>query len=92
MNSGQSCALAISRNGVVRPVPCRRRRARQRRRTGLPAGLDCAAPGVEAYVEPKTTVTDVTVVLVADDGEWTRRRVDLWLTTASCIESGTQGD
>ncbi len=30
--------------------------------------------GVEAFVEPKTTVTDVTVVLVADDGEWTRRR------------------
>jgi hypothetical protein len=30
--------------------------------------------GVEAYVEPKTTVTDVTVVLVAHDGEWTRRR------------------
>ncbi|KUI29169.1 oxidoreductase [Mycobacterium sp. IS-1742] len=30
--------------------------------------------GVEAYVEPKTTVTDVTVVLVAADGEWTRRR------------------
>jgi hypothetical protein len=31
--------------------------------------------GVEAYVEPKTTVTDLTVVLVASDGEWTRRRV-----------------
>ena len=30
--------------------------------------------GVDAYVEPKTTVTDVTVVLVAADGEWTRRR------------------
>ena len=30
--------------------------------------------GVEAFVEPKTTVTDVTVVLVATDGEWTRRR------------------
>jgi hypothetical protein len=30
--------------------------------------------GVEAYVEPKTTVTEVTVVLVATDGEWTRRR------------------
>ena len=30
--------------------------------------------GVEAFVEPKTTVTDVTVVLVAGDGEWTRRR------------------
>ncbi|TSE01167.1 oxidoreductase [Skermania sp. ID1734] len=31
--------------------------------------------GVEAFVEPKTTVTDVTVVLVAADGEWTRRVV-----------------
>jgi hypothetical protein len=31
--------------------------------------------GVEAFVEPRTTVTDVTVVLVAADGEWTRRRV-----------------
>ncbi len=31
--------------------------------------------GVEAYVEPKTTVTELTVVLVASDGEWTRRRV-----------------
>ncbi|BBY42095.1 oxidoreductase [Mycolicibacterium celeriflavum] len=30
--------------------------------------------GVEAFIEPKTTVTDVTVVLVAADGEWTRRR------------------
>jgi hypothetical protein len=30
--------------------------------------------GVEAFIEPKTTVTDVTVVLVAGDGEWTRRR------------------
>ncbi|GAA2490485.1 hypothetical protein GCM10010406_28260 [Streptomyces thermolineatus] len=31
--------------------------------------------GVEAYVEPQTTVTAVTVLLVAGDGEWTRRRV-----------------
>ncbi|HET9899540.1 MAG TPA: oxidoreductase, partial [Actinomycetes bacterium] len=31
--------------------------------------------GVEAFVEPRTTVTDTTVVLVAHDGEWTRRRV-----------------
>jgi hypothetical protein len=30
--------------------------------------------GVEAFVEPKTTVTELTVVLVAGDGEWTRRR------------------
>ncbi|OBK72102.1 oxidoreductase [Mycobacterium sp. 1274761.0] len=33
-----------------------------------------ARTGVEAFIEPKTTVTDVTVVLVAGDGEWTRRR------------------
>ena len=31
--------------------------------------------GVEAYLEPKTAVTEMTVVLVASDGEWTRRRV-----------------
>jgi hypothetical protein len=31
--------------------------------------------GVEAYVEPKTNFSEVTVVLVASDGEWTRRRV-----------------
>jgi hypothetical protein len=30
--------------------------------------------GVEAFIEPETTVTEVTVVLVAADGEWTRRR------------------
>ena len=29
--------------------------------------------GVEAYVEPRTTVTETTVVLIAHDGEWTRR-------------------
>ncbi|MGC0364533.1 hypothetical protein ABH922_002517 [Rhodococcus sp. 27YEA15] len=34
-----------------------------------------AHEGVEAYVEPETTVTEITVVLVAKDGEWTRRRV-----------------
>ena len=31
--------------------------------------------GVEAYVEPRTAVTEATVVLVAADGEWTRRRI-----------------
>lgn len=30
--------------------------------------------GVELYVEPETMVTDTTVVAVASDGEWTRRR------------------
>lgn len=32
--------------------------------------------GVEVYLEPKTTVTEATIVLVAADGEWTRRRID----------------
>jgi hypothetical protein len=31
--------------------------------------------GVEAYLEPRTAVTETTVVLIADTGEWTRRRV-----------------
>ncbi|MGH3828434.1 MAG: oxidoreductase [Pseudonocardiaceae bacterium] len=35
-----------------------------------------ARRGVEAFVEPRTTFTETTIVLVAHDGEWTRRRVD----------------
>ena len=59
-------------------------RIRKRRRSDRPASG--AAPdlrylrqwastrsGVEAYVEPQTPVTPMTVVLVAGDGEWTRR-------------------
>ncbi len=32
--------------------------------------------GVEGYVEPRPAVTETTIVLVAADGEWTRRRID----------------
>jgi len=32
--------------------------------------------GVEGFVEPQTSTTATTLVLVASDGEWTRRRVD----------------
>ena len=32
--------------------------------------------GVEGYVEPRTAVTETTIVLVAADGEWTRRRIE----------------
>lgn len=60
-----------------------------RRRRNRPGALRSADPadlrhladfvrtrsGVEAYLEPRTTVTDTTVVLVAGTGEWTRRRV-----------------
>jgi len=38
------------------------------------ADFAVAHAGVEAYIEPGTTVTDVTVVLVADTGQWIRRR------------------
>ncbi len=31
--------------------------------------------GVESFVEPRTTVTDTTMLLVDKDGAWTRRRV-----------------
>ncbi|MCW2810424.1 MAG: hypothetical protein JWP61_882 [Friedmanniella sp.] len=31
--------------------------------------------GVEAFVEPRTSVTQTTLLLVAYDGEWTRRVV-----------------
>ncbi|MCW2545280.1 MAG: hypothetical protein JWM40_2832 [Frankiales bacterium] len=31
--------------------------------------------GIEGYVEPQTLTTATTLVLVARDGEWTRRRV-----------------
>ena len=58
-------------------------RFRGGRRRGPGAGPDLAylqqwagtRTGVEAYVEPQTRVTPLTVVLVAADGEWTRRPV-----------------
>lgn len=31
--------------------------------------------GIEGFIEPRTAVTDTTMLLVAVDGEWTRRRV-----------------
>ncbi|MEV4137442.1 hypothetical protein AB0J72_35360 [Dactylosporangium sp. NPDC049742] len=32
--------------------------------------------GVEGFIEPRTAVTETTLLLIAHDGEWTRRRVD----------------
>lgn len=31
--------------------------------------------GVEGYIEPRTMVTETTLMLIAHDGEWTRQRV-----------------
>ena len=67
-----------------------KRRRRERRAKGEPGTMDRAAEsvdrthleefvrtrqGVEGFVEPRTAVSDVTILLVAHDGEWTRRRV-----------------
>jgi hypothetical protein len=63
---------------------------RRRRQSGAPSGGRPAnradfehleqfvrsRRGVEAFIEPKTMVTETTVLLIAYDGEWTRRRVD----------------
>ena len=57
-----------------------------RRRKGGPRTADggdqahlrawaAAHEGVEAFVEPRTTVTETTVLLVDKDGAWTRRRI-----------------
>jgi len=34
-----------------------------------------AHEGVEGFVEPRTTVTETTLLLVDKDGAWTRRRI-----------------
>ena len=39
------------------------------------SGWAAARHGVEVFVEPKTAVTGTSVVLVAHDGEFTRRRI-----------------
>jgi hypothetical protein len=51
-----------------------RRRVRGEQAAYL-ARWSAARHGVEVYVEPQTLVTETTVVLIAHDGEWTRRRV-----------------
>lgn len=68
----------------------KRRRRRDVGGRGAPATMDRAAEnvdrqhleefvstrqGVEGFVEPRTMVTENTLLLVAIDGEWTRRRV-----------------
>lgn len=60
-----------------RPAPAGEPSAREARAATVAHLRDFVTTrvGVEAYVEPATTVTPTTVMLVATDGEWTRRRV-----------------
>src|SRR5919107_623687 len=46
------------------------------RRPDPPRAVRRLAPRRRGYVEPRTSVTETTIVLVAADGEWTRRRID----------------
>lgn len=82
---GHSCGV-VRRSGTIVIVGLFDRfRLGRRRAAGQPAGKSVdlrylrswadGRTGVEAYVEPQTTVTPLTVVLVAADGEWTRRPV-----------------
>ncbi len=63
-------------------VPRRKRRLPGAPRAASSADLDHLSEfvksrgSVEAYLEPRTAVTETTVVLVASTGEWTRRRID----------------
>jgi hypothetical protein len=71
---GEECAVALfrRRGGSVRSSVDR---------ASVRADLDYLEEfvrsryGVEAFLEPRTTVTENTVILIAHDGEWTRRRV-----------------
>lgn len=66
----------------MRWIPRRRKNRAGTLRTATSADVDHLSrfvqtrAGVEAYIEPRTTVTETTVLLVAGSGEWTRRRVD----------------
>lgn len=51
-------------------------RAQRRAAANALAGWVTARRGVEVYVEPRTSVTPVTMLLVAHDGEFTRRPID----------------
>jgi hypothetical protein len=66
---------------MSRPARDAARTGSTRVRAADPAGLEhlkgfvTSRRGVEGFVEPRTAVSDVTLLLVAHDGEWTRRRV-----------------
>ena len=63
------------RKGPKGPSPAARRKEEVSAVAAHLAEFVRTRVGVEAYVEPPTTVTPATVVLIATTGEWTRRRV-----------------
>ena len=66
-----------TRRGAARPGGRAPAQARQDGRSEAEEHLAAFAAsrrGVEGFVEPETPTTPTTLVLVAGDGEWTRRR------------------
>jgi hypothetical protein len=81
----RTASTLAGNNREERSVAWFRRSREQGRTSGRPADradLEHLAEfvrsrrGVEAFIEPRTNVTETTVLLVAHDGEWTRRRID----------------
>ena len=72
-------SVAARRCGVLRatpPAPAPPPSAASDRATSSTCSTSSQGRrGVEGFVEPRTAVSDVTLLLVAHDGEWTRRRV-----------------
>jgi hypothetical protein len=82
MREPSTLAANKGEEGSVAWFRRRREPGRTTDRAADRAGLDHLAEfvrsrrGVEGYIEPRTTVTETTLLLVAHDGEWTRRRID----------------
>lgn len=75
-----ACAGAGEEGLLLRAIRERRQKRRERRwghQNDIEhlSGFARSRRGVEGYIEPRTLITETTVVLVADSGEWTRRRV-----------------
>jgi hypothetical protein len=63
------------RRRAAEPTPARPTKADVEAATGHLRNFVNTRVGVEMYVEPQTSVTPTTLVLIAATGEWTRRRV-----------------
>ena len=64
----------FSRKPKAQAAPASAKDAQSETITHLKAFVNTHA-GCEAFIEPPTRVTQTTMVIVADTGEWTRRRI-----------------
>ncbi|MEH1055596.1 hypothetical protein V6U89_10345 [Micromonospora sp. CPCC 206171] len=62
------------RSRAAVPTPTKLDREATREDLAALAEFVTSRQGVEFYLEPETTATDTTVVAIAHDGEWIRRR------------------